>query len=214
MKKEIPKPFLQLGGCAIIEQTIRRFLSLDGLKQAVVPTSESYLGATKEILQKILPTGVEGISLIGGKTRQESIYKALQKVSDVHLVMVHDAVRPFVSQEHINNCCKVATECGGAVLGVPAKDTIKLIDENQVIQETPSRKYLWQTQTPQVFKKGILVEAYQKAVDNDFLGTDDSSLVERLGHIVKMVKGDRSNFKITYPLDLELAQLLVEKEQG
>ncbi|MEL7833799.1 2-C-methyl-D-erythritol 4-phosphate cytidylyltransferase [Fodinibius sp. Rm-B-1B1-1] len=214
MQKDIPKPFLQLGDCTIIEQTIQRFSSLDGLKQVIVPTSKSYLGATKEILQKALPADVEGIVLVGGNTRQESIHKALKEAGDVHLIIVHDAVRPFVRQEHICNCCEAADLNGGAVLGVPAKDTIKKIDGNRIIRETPSRKYLWQTQTPQVFQKELLMEAYQKASEDDFLGTDDSSLVERLGYTVVMVEGDRSNFKITYPLDLELAQLLVEKGRG
>lgn len=213
MNKDIPKPFLQLGGCTIIERTIQCFLSLNGLEQVLVPTSGSYLDETKEILNKVLPTNVEGIGLGGGDTRQQSIYKALQKVGDVSLIMVHDAVRPFVKQEHIFNCCQAAEESGGAVLGVPAKDTIKKIDDSQIIRETPSRKYLWQTQTPQVFQKELLMEAYQKANKDNFLGTDDSSLVERIGQTVVMVEGDRTNFKITYPLDLKLAQLLVEKEQ-
>ncbi len=197
MQKEIPKPFLQLGSCTIIEQTIRRFLFLDGLKQVVIPTSESYLDVTKQILRNVLPADVEGISLVGGKTRQESIFKALQKVEDVHLVMVHDAVRPFVKQEHVLSCCKAADESGGAVLGVPAKDTIKKIDDRRIIRETPSRKYLWQTQTPQVFRKGLLVEAYHKASEDNFQGTDDASLVERLNHAVAMVEGDRSNFNLS-----------------
>jgi len=103
-------------------------------------------------------------------------------------------------------------ETGASVLGVPAKDTIKQIDKDRIILKTPSRSFLWQAQTPQVFKKEIMQEAYQRAFEENFIGTDDASLVERLGYPVKMVEGDRSNFKITYPLDLKLAKLLLDTD--
>lgn len=213
MQKETPKPYLQLSGRTILEHTIRRFLPLDGLRQVIIATSEEYLETAERILDSMLPQNIMRKCLIGGSERQDSIFNALSEVSDVELVIVHDAVRPFVCLEHIKNCCKTANEFGGAVLGIPAKDTIKKVDERQTILETPSRKFLWQTQTPQVFRKELILEAYQKAREDDFTGTDDASLVERLGTPVKMVKGDQSNFKITYPLDLELAELLIKKEQ-
>lgn len=214
MQKDTPKPFLQLEGRTILERTIRCFLSLDGLQQILVATSESFLEEAEDILDEVLPPHVEGRCLLGGKTRQESIYNALKKVAETDLAIVHDAVRPFVKLHHIQQCCNTAGQCGGAVLGVPAKDTIKRIDDQQEIKETPSRKYLWQTQTPQVFQKNLLLRAYKQAIEDEFVGTDDSSLVERLGETVKMVKGDRSNFKITYPLDLELAELLIKKDHN
>lgn len=213
MRKEIPKPFLQLGDCTILEQTIRRFIPLKGLQQVVVATSESFLEETEEILDKVLPKEIPAYCIVGGETRQKSIYNALQQVTDIDLVMVHDAVRPFVKLLHVQQCCDMAEKFGGAVLGVPAKDTIKRTDEELEIKETPSRQYLWQTQTPQVFRRDILLRAYQKAIDDSFTGTDDSSLVERLDETVKMVEGDRSNFKITYPLDLELAELLIKQSK-
>lgn len=213
MQKHTPKPFLQLGNGTILEQTIRRFLPLDGLQQVLVATSESFLEKTELILEQVLPPQIKGSCLVGGKTRQESIYNALQKVFATDLVIVHDAVRPFVNVHHVQHCCSTAEQYGGAVLGVPAKDTIKRIDNQQKIKETPSRKFLWQAQTPQVFQKHLLVQAYQQAIEDDFVGTDDASLVERMGKTVKMVKGNRSNFKITYPLDLELAELLIDKEK-
>jgi len=212
MQKDTPKPFLQLGNSTILEQTIRRFLPIQGLDQIVVATSSEYQSVTKDILNRIPADGVKKSCLEGGNSRQESIYNALAQVSNVDLVMVHDAVRPFVRPQHINECCRVATEMGAAVLGIPAKDTIKRVDDEQIVQETPDRKYLWQTQTPQVFQYEILQKAYQSARNDSFLGTDDASLVERLGREVKMVQGDQSNFKITYPLDLQLAELLINTE--
>ncbi len=214
MQKATPKPFLELSGSTILEHTIRRFLSLEGLSQVIVATSKEYLDKAEQILGDLLPQTVAGCCLVGGTKRQDSIHNALAKVTDVDLVIVHDAVRPFVKADHIESCCKVAVQAGGAVLGVPVKDTIKRIDEEQVIQETPSRKFLWQTQTPQVFRKPIILEAYKRAMKDNFTGTDDSSLVERLGYDVRMVEGDRSNFKITFPLDLELARLLINKENS
>ncbi|MDZ7658873.1 2-C-methyl-D-erythritol 4-phosphate cytidylyltransferase [Fodinibius sp.] len=213
MNKDTPKPFLQLGNRTILEQTIRRFLPLDGLQQVLVATSESFLEKTEDILEEVLPPQIKGHCLVGGRTRQESIYNALQDVSVTDLVIVHDAVRPFVKLQHVQQCCDTAEKYGGAVLGVPAKDTIKRVDDQQEIKETPSRKFLWQTQTPQVFQKDLLIRAYEQAIKDNFVGTDDASLVERLEEKVKMVKGDRSNFKITYPLDLELAELLIKKDK-
>jgi len=211
LKRETPKPFLELSGRTILEHTIRRFLSLQDLRQILVATSEEFLDRAHIILDEITPRHISFVCLIGGDERQHSIYNALKKVSNVDLVLVHDAVRPFVKLKHIQKCCSAALVAGGAVLGVPVKDTIKRIDDQMVIRETPSRKYLWQTQTPQIFQKELLVEAYEKASENNFLGTDDASLVEQLGADIRMVEGDRSNFKITYPLDLKLAQLLIEQ---
>lgn len=210
--KETPKPYLVLSGRTILEHTIRRFQPLEGLQQIIVATSKAFLDDTRQILSDI-PGDIKKEFVVGGKERQHSIRNALGFIGNLDLVIVHDAVRPFVKLDHIETCCKAASEIGAAVLGVPAKDTIKRIDDEQIIQETPSRKYLWQTQTPQVFRKELIAKAYSKAMEDDFIGTDDSSLVERLGQKVKMVEGNRSNFKITYPLDLKIAKLLIQKEQ-
>lgn len=209
LNRETPKPFLEISGKTILEHTILRFLDLENLSQVFVATSPRYLSSAEEVLQKVLPEHITYQVIEGGAERQHSIFNTLKFVDAGNLVIVHDAVRPFVEPIHIENCCKAAMQTGASVLGVPAKDTIKKIDQNQMILDTPSRSFLWQAQTPQVFKKEILQEAYQKAFEENFIGTDDASLVERLGHPVKMVEGDRSNFKITYPLDLKLAKLLL-----
>lgn len=214
MKRETPKPYLEIYDKTILEHTICRFLPLSGLRQILVATSEEYVETTEQILDSLLPNNIEGSCLVGGRERQDSIYNALREVSEVDLVIVHDAVRPFVKLRHVEECCRMASEVGSAVLGVPAKDTIKRVNKQRLIMETPSRKFLWQTQTPQVFQKELILEAYKKARQDDFVGTDDASLVERLDKNVKMIEGDRSNFKITYPLDLELAQLLMRKSKN
>lgn len=213
MNKDIPKPYLELCGKTILERTIKCFLPLSGLEQVIVATSEEYLEKAQQILSRILPERIDGQSLVGGSERQDSIYNALAKISDVDLVIVHDAVRPFVKLVHIEECCRVASQKGAAVLGIPARNTIKRVDDQQIVLETPPRKYLWQTQTPQVFHRQLILKAYDKAMHDNFTGTDDASLVERLDEKVQMVESDQYNFKITYPLDLKLVQLLIEEQQ-
>lgn len=212
MNKEIPKPYLQLCGQTILEHTIRRFLALPGLVQLVVATSDEYLETAESLVERLLPESILGECLAGGAERQDSINNALSRVKEVDLVIVHDAVRPLVKEESVERCCETASRMGAAVLGVPVRDTIKKVDDQEVVQETPARKFLWQTQTPQVFRKEILLEAYKKAEEDGVSGTDDASLVERLGQEVKMVEGERSNFKITYPVDLQLARQLMDKK--
>ncbi|WP_138431713.1 2-C-methyl-D-erythritol 4-phosphate cytidylyltransferase [Fodinibius saliphilus] len=214
MQKETPKPFLELSGATILEHTVRQFLSLDGLVQVVVATSDEYLSHANTILDKVLPEDVKGYSVSGGDERQDSIRNALAVLPDVDLVMIHDAVRPFVEAKRIVECCKEAQRSGAAILGVPAKDTIKRVDDSQFVEETPDRNFLWQAQTPQVFHKNVIVKAFEKAKRDRFSGTDDASLVEYLGRKVRIVKGSQTNFKITYPLDLDIARMLIEKKTG
>lgn len=213
LNEDIPKPYIRVAGRPILEHTVRRFLELDILHQIIVATSPDYISEAREILRNIVSDDIAYKVVEGGEERQYSIHHALTGAAENDLIIVHDAVRPFVELAHIKNCCKAAVEAGASVLGVPAKDTIKQLDDNNIIRNTPSRKYLWQAQTPQVFKTEVIQEAYQKAFEDNFVGTDDASLVERLGYPVKMVEGNRSNFKITYPLDLELAKLLLEKNR-
>lgn len=213
MNKDLPKPYLELGGRAILEHTVLRFLQVESVREVVIPTAAEYLPRARALMAPLADAYETVIRCVeGGSQRQYSIYNGLQSLGGVDLVAVHDAVRPFVKPGQILRCCEVAAEYGGAVLGVPAKDTIKRVDEERFILETPDRRFLWQTQTPQVFQKELLVRAYEQAEQDRFLGTDDASLVERLGEPVKMVEGDRDNFKITYPFDLELAGMLLARE--
>lgn len=212
LNRATPKPYIEIAGKTILEHTLKRFAPIPEVTQIVIATSAEYMDQARSILAEALPDPTSYICVEGGKERQDSIFNALQQVEGVELVAVHDAVRPFISKKIVERCIRVASDVGGAVVGVPAKDTIKKVDENQLITGTPERKFLWQTQTPQIFQKEILMEAYTKASEVGFLGTDDSSLVERLGYSVKMVEGDRGNFKITYPIDLKLANLLLEEQ--
>lgn len=209
MQKKIPKPYIELEGRTLLEWTIRAFLSLRGLRQIILAVSKDQLGLGRQILHAVVPESVTGKVVVGGRERQNSIHRALRSVEEVDLVIVHDAVRPFVKLEHIEACCSAAAEVGAAVLGIPAKDTIKRVDKRQMVVETPERDSLWQAQTPQVFQRSLLVNAYEQAEQKGRMGTDDASLAERMGSDVKMVEGDQQNLKITYPIDVELAKIIL-----
>ncbi len=207
---DIPKPFIELAGIPILQRTLMPFLQMVGMRQIIISTSGDWVESCIKISENLNADHLEIKVVEGGKERQDSIKNALENVrDDIELVAVHDAVRPFVTPDQISECFKVAEKFDGAVLGVPAKDTIKKIDTEGLVSETPNRSFLWQAQTPQVFKKTILQKAYESAVLEGFIGTDDASLVERINGRIKMVEGSRENLKITYPVDLRIAELIV-----
>lgn len=148
----------------------------------------------------------------GGKERQDSIHNALKTVRGEGIILVHDAARPFVKKADIHCLAEAAERTGAAIIGVPAKDTIKKVSNNKVL-ETIERSGLWIVQTPQAFRISLLAAAYKKAEDEDYIGTDDASLVERLGEPITMVEGDYDNIKLTTPEDLFFAEAILQKNQ-
>ncbi|MAO65333.1 MAG: 2-C-methyl-D-erythritol 4-phosphate cytidylyltransferase [Balneola sp.] len=210
---DIPKPFIKIGDKTILEYAISRFTALPNLVQVIVATSKGYISTVKGIAGNI-SSDIDFVVVEGGRERQFSIHNALQHVSgEAELVAVHDAVRPFIRPHLIAECCEVAAKIGGAIIGVPAKDTIKKVNEIGRVIETPDRSVLWQAQTPQVFRKSLIIEAYRSAIDTEYVGTDDASLVEKIGGQVHMVEGDRENLKITYPVDLKIAELILSEHE-
>ncbi|MFP3719632.1 2-C-methyl-D-erythritol 4-phosphate cytidylyltransferase [Niallia circulans] len=164
-----------------------------------------------ELVKKYAITKV--IALIeGGTERQHSVYHAVKELSDDTIVLVHDAARPFIQTEQIARLTKVAVESGAAVLAVPIKDTIKKVDGDLVV-ETVERSSLWAIQTPQAFRVSILKEAHEMAIVDTYIGTDDASLVERLGQAVQIVEGNYDNIKLTTPEDLYFAEAIVAKRK-
>lgn len=214
MGSQVPKPFLKLGQKPVLWHTIRAFLQVPEVVEVLVATSEAWIGQVEAIFEELSKSGVRLVALQGGVERQFSIHNALEKVGqEVELVAVHDAVRPFISPELIQCCVKEASNCGGAMIAVPAKDTIKVVNEEGFVESTPDRSVLWQAQTPQIFDVKLLKQAYRSAMENSFVGTDDASLVEAIGGQVKIVEGDRENLKITYPVDLRIAELILNGEK-
>jgi 2-C-methyl-D-erythritol 4-phosphate cytidylyltransferase len=213
MQRKQPKPFIKLGDQSILAHTVSRFLPLKGLDKIVVATSAECLEDAGTIMDEVVNGNIPWECIEGGKERQQSVHKALKNVPDVDLVLVHDAVRPFVTLEEIQYCCGEAQKMGAAIPGIPNKDTIKEINEEHIIQKTPERQSLWQVQTPQVFRAALLKRAHAQAAEEHYIGTDDASLVERLDESVKVIPGSRRNIKITYPQDLELAAFFLTKER-
>jgi 2-C-methyl-D-erythritol 4-phosphate cytidylyltransferase len=215
MGADVKKQYLQLCGRPILVRTLELFERHPAISRIfpILPVDE--IAYFKE---HILPdsglTKVAGV-VHGGKERQDSVRNGLQQLQLIgtkpdSVVLVHDGVRPLFNPELISNLVDIAVLRGAAVIGVPAKDTIKEV-EDELIVATPERSRLWQVQTPQAFRFDLLFRAYQKAAQDDFRGTDDSSLVERLGAQVVMVEGDYRNIKITTPEDLLIAEAFLAR---
>ncbi|MCH1626108.1 2-C-methyl-D-erythritol 4-phosphate cytidylyltransferase [Fredinandcohnia quinoae] len=152
------------------------------------------------------------ISIVqGGSERQHSVYNGLKKVTDSEIVLVHDGARPFVKTTLIHELVQTAMETGAAVLAVPVKDTIKRASANLIVNETVERSGLWAIQTPQAFHVSILQHAHELALRDDYLGTDDASLVERIPKQVAIVEGEYTNIKLTTPDDLLFAEAILQR---
>ena len=210
MAHSVKKPYLELAQKPILAHTIQRFeqnSAVDAIFVIVDRADFSECHAT--VLRPYAFTKVQKL-VGGGETRQMSVYNGIRALSaDVDFVIVHDGVRPFVTDEVIFACLAAADECGAAVAAVPVKDTIKIANANSFIVETPAREQLWAVQTPQVFRKSLLEEAHQAAHARQLTATDDASLVEQLGFPVKLVEGSYANVKITTPVDLQIAEVLL-----
>jgi 2-C-methyl-D-erythritol 4-phosphate cytidylyltransferase len=181
----------------------------DGIILAIHPQDEAEFNS---LLKKY---GVKKVLELvpGGKERQDSIYNALKTVKGDGIILVHDAARPFIRKEHIHELLDTALETGAAIIGVQAKDTMKTVRDD-VVMATVERSSLWAVQTPQAFRFSVLYRAYEQAEKDGFIGTDDSSLVERISHPVTMVEGDYDNIKLTTQEDLFFAQAILQKRQG
>ena len=210
MKMGINKQFIKLEGKEIIAYTIEKFYNNSNIEDIVVVVKEDESEFfKKEILDKY---NFKNIKIAyGGKERQDSVYnglKSLDKKCDV--VLIHDGARPFVSDKIIYNCIEEVKEHKAIVVGVPVKDTIKIIDNDKNIVDTPNRSVLWAVQTPQTFDYNILIDAYKDAFKSGFYGTDDAMLVERIGYKVKMVEVSYNNIKITTQEDLSVGSQILK----
>jgi 2-C-methyl-D-erythritol 4-phosphate cytidylyltransferase len=209
MASDRPKQFLELAGTPIIFHTLKPFELCDSIHEVIVvlPAAES-----AEFLAQAGKRGIRKLTRVvpGGATRADSVKRGLQAIrsATAEIVAVHDGVRPFVTVEEIENTVEAARRDGAAILVAPATDTIKLV-ENGAIVKTLDRSGLRQALTPQCFRYDLLRQAYEHADVRDASVTDESVLVERLGHPVTIVEGSARNIKITTPYDLLVAGLLL-----
>jgi 2-C-methyl-D-erythritol 4-phosphate cytidylyltransferase len=218
-KKAPPsKQFTELGGTPILIHTLRKFAAVDAVNEIWIALRENEIVGFRARLESeakdVLKKSVELV--IGGEHRQQSVQNALNQVVAAadDIVLVHDAVRPFVTREIIQEVIDAAGKYGAAVAGLPAVDTVKQVErmaEGALIKATIPRAGIVMAQTPQGFRYSVIKKAFDEASADGFLGTDEASLVERSGHDVAVVMGSPRNIKITAPADMELAEFYLGK---
>ena len=206
MELGYPKQFLEYEGKPIFIHTLEKINRNNLVTNIVVVTNYEYIDDVKNYCKKYSIEKLTDV-VAGGKERQDSIYNAIDRCRDSELIGVQDGVRPFVEASFIDTAYEVlkdeSSKVDGVVVGVPVKDTIKVVDEDGIIVSTPVRSTLVAAQTPQVFKGKTLVKAYEKAREDMWMGTDDSSLVENIGGKVKIIEGSYGNIKVTTIEDLK-----------
>jgi 2-C-methyl-D-erythritol 4-phosphate cytidylyltransferase len=217
-KKPHPsKQFTELGGTPILIHTLRKFLAVDEVSEIWIALRENEIDGFRERLEKeakdVLKKKVELVT--GGEHRQQSVEHALNKVSAApdDIVLVHDAVRPFVTAEIIREVIEAAKKYGAAIAGLPAIDTVKQVErtaEGAIIKSTIPRAGVVLAQTPQGFRYELIKKAFDEAAADGFMGTDEASLLERAGHEVAVVMGSPRNIKITNRADMELANFYLK----
>jgi 2-C-methyl-D-erythritol 4-phosphate cytidylyltransferase/2-C-methyl-D-erythritol 2,4-cyclodiphosphate synthase len=211
----ISKQYIKMAGKPVILHTIETFNSIQSIEQLIIvlPKQDVAWFDTTYIQSRQWQTNIRVVP--GGEERQESVYRGLMAIDQKEdvIVAVHDGVRPFITIEAIEKSYEVATQYGACVVGVPVKDTIKQIDQHNIITHTPDRQTLWQVQTPQTFDLALLLEAHETAQKDNFIGTDDAMLVERIGQAVVMAMGSYRNIKITTADDLNYADFLLTQKQ-
>jgi 2-C-methyl-D-erythritol 4-phosphate cytidylyltransferase len=207
-----PKQFLSLEGVPIFVHTLRKFAAAEVIDEIYLGLrSEDRERAEKEIEREHFSKTVR--LLTGGASRQETVARCLEQApSSTEVVAVHDAVRPFIDLEMIQRVVEAARKEGAAILGIPSVDTVKQVERLMILGTIP-RERIVLAQTPQAFRYSILREAFERAAADGFNGTDESSLVERLGNKVTVLMGSDRNIKITKPSDLPLARLYIAQER-
>jgi len=206
------KPYLMLAGKPILAHTLSEFERCSLIDETVlIVAKDDAEHAGVSMLETPEFKKVSRI-IVGGLKRQESVWEGLKALkNDSELVMVHDGVRPYVSQEVLEKSIHETFSCGATIAAVPVKDTIKMVSERKEVLETLDRDKVWMVQTPQTFRQDILKMAFEKAFKDRFYGTDDASLVERIGVKVKVIPGSYENIKITTPEDLVLGEAILKR---
>ncbi len=207
----VSKSFLPIAGRPLVLRTLDRFFSTQSIEKVILVVADKELGQSQRLIASDPNLSHRSWVLqAGGASRQESVRRGLDRLDpDCEIVAIHDGARPFVSSSLIDRCIEEAYRVGAVVIGVPVRDTIKVVSEEHWVQATPARNTLWEIQTPQVFRKEIIVQAHDWGDRQAMEATDDSTLVEQIGKPVFLLEGERTNIKITVPEDLLLAEALL-----
>jgi len=206
-----PKQYLEIDGRPILVHTLDKFSAAKSIDGIIIVADKSSLTLVKDNILKKFPCKKVISVVCGGAKRQDSVTAGIRALpADTGVVAVHDGVRPFVTPELIDKSVREAASHGACIVAIPVKDTIKRVDSEGRVIETVERAGLWRAQTPQTFKADILKRAFDKAAGDDFYGTDEASLVERLGTEIFVLIGDERNIKITTQEDLKIAESFLE----
>lgn len=214
MNPTVSKQFIFIGGKPILAYTIDAFEKSSLIDKIVLVINEAEIEKCKKtIVNKYNYKKLMKI-VSGGKERQNSVFNGLKVLpSETNLVAIHDGARFLITPDIIDRAVRGAYDSNGVIVAMPIQDTIKETNSNKIISKTFNRDRLWAAQTPQVFPYSIIMKAHEKAREDNFLGTDDASLVERLGYEVDIVRGSVENIKITTNFDLILAEIILNKRK-
>lgn len=201
MKSEVSKLLLTIDGKTVLQRSVEAFLCVSDIDEVIITARQQDVEEFANIIDNERVTFV-----IGGDTRQQSVANAIDTIEDAQLVAIHDGARPLVTPRVIEDTLRAATEYGAAATGIMVKDTIKVIDDDGFVVNTPARSTLFAVQTPQIFDFALYKDALELAKQHNKDFTDDCQLIEYYNKPVKMVMGDYSNIKITTPEDIPLAE--------
>ncbi|MCR6104794.1 2-C-methyl-D-erythritol 4-phosphate cytidylyltransferase [Salipaludibacillus agaradhaerens] len=205
------KQFLLIDQIPLLIHTLRVFEEDLLCKGIVIVVNKDEEESIRSLIKEYRIKNVIHI-VVGGEERQQSVYCGLQKIEGNPIVLIHDGARPFIQLEDVHHVVKTTDAKGAAVIAVPVKDTVKLVDDNEIVQ-TVDRSALWSAQTPQGFHLEEIKNAHKKAAHEGFVGTDDASLMEYLNRPVAIVEGNYENLKITTPEDLLFAEAIIKKRK-
>ncbi|MFC1666845.1 2-C-methyl-D-erythritol 4-phosphate cytidylyltransferase [Candidatus Omnitrophota bacterium] len=211
IKSKIEKPYIKLCGKPILAHTLLILSRNKLINEIIVAVSKKRIDKVRrEIINRFKIKKVTLVS--GGKERKDSVFNALKGLSnDIDYVLIHDGIRPFITNSLIKASLKTAQRFGACIIAVPVKPTLKYLGKGGRIQYTPDRRNFWEAQTPQVFRRDLIEQAYKAACGKKSNVTDDSMLVEEIGVKPKVVLGSYSNIKITTREDLKLARILYHR---
>jgi 2-C-methyl-D-erythritol 4-phosphate cytidylyltransferase len=211
MKDTMRKQYLDLSGRPVLAHSIMTFDSCSLVDEIFLVIPKEDVEYCQKKILSLLDLNNQVNLVCGGAKRQDSVYNGLQAINkNTDTVVIHDGVRPFIQLEALKECIIGSKKFGACILGTPASDTLKRVDKSDIIETTLSRENIWLAQTPQVFRFDLILKAHETARRDGYVGTDDASLVERLGEDVKIINGGRFNIKITKKEDLAIAKAMFD----
>lgn len=212
MNTEVKKQYIKLHNKPILAYTIEKFENNNEIDDIILVTGKNDIKYCKEeIVEKYKFNKVKKI-IEGGNERQYSVFNGLKEISkNTDIVLIHDGVRPFVSNDDIYNIIYNTHKYDGCILGVKVKDTVKVCDKNNFITDTPDRRFIYLAQTPQAFKYDLILKAYESLINSNCILTDDSMILEKIGYKIKIIEGNYTNIKITTPDDLYFGEAILKQ---